>query len=182
MDDLPVRNWMFHLIVGPYPARYRDRHGDVVSRATQNKRGVANRAEDTPRARRAGADAGPARAPTPIVNDSSRASPAGRKMMVTIKTVKASFCALLLSLGLATATTAPAEAQFQQGLVNVAVGDIETGDILSNNNVVVGVAANIAANVCGIAVNPAVLSLQLVGGGVFKCENHQDGKFVQIAK
>jgi hypothetical protein len=125
---------------------------------------------------------GPARAPTPIVNNSSRAFPAGRKMMITTKTVKASVCAFLLSLGLATAIPTPAEAQLQSGLVNVTVGDIETGDILSNNNVVVGAAAEIAANVCGIAVNPAVLSLQLVGGGVFKCENQQQGKFVQITK
>jgi hypothetical protein len=173
---------MFHLIVGCYPPFYRDRHGYAVTRATQNRRGVANRAEHTPRARRAGVDTGPARAPASSVNDSSRASPAGRKMMITIKTVRASVFAFLLSLGLAAATTAPAEAQFQSGLVNVAVGDIETGDILSNNNVTVGAAANIAANVCGIAVNPAVLSLQLVGGGVFKCENRQKSRFVQISK
>jgi hypothetical protein len=156
---------------------------DTSSRVQlRNKRGVANRAEYTPRARRAGVHTGPARASTAIVNDSSRAFPARRKMMITSKTVKASVSAFLLSLGLATAIPTPAEAQHQTGLVNVAVGDIETGDILSNNNVVVGAAAEIAANVCGIAVNPAVLSLQLVGGGTFKCENQQKGKFVQITK
>jgi hypothetical protein len=181
MEDLPIRNWVFHLIVRRCPSFYRDCHGYVVSRATQNKRGVANRAEDTPRARRAGAYRPGARA------DAHRQQqqpgiPAGRKMMITMKTVKASACAFLLSLGLATAIPTPAEAQLQSGLVNVTVGDIETGDILSNNNVVVGAAAEIAANVCGIAVNPAVLSLQLVGGGVFKCENQQQGKFVQITK
>lgn len=48
--------------------------------------------------------------------------------------------ALFLSVGLA----APANAQVEQdGLVNVAIGDITISDIN------IGVAANIAANVCG---------------------------------
>ena len=155
---------------------------DTSSRVQlRNKRGVANRAEDAPRARRAGAYRPGARADDhrqqqqpgiPGREKDDDHDQDGKSIRVCVPSVA----------GLATAIPTPAEAQHQSGLVNVAVGDIETGDILSNNNVVVGAAAEIAANVCGIAVNPAVLSLQLVGGGTFKCENQQKGKFVQITK
>ena len=98
--------------------------------------------------------------------------------MFRTKTVTAALCALILSLGLATATP-PAEAT---ALVNVEVGDITTGDILSNNNVTVGVAANIAANVCGIQLQAGVLSALLNQQGRFRCENKQTLKFVQVTK
>jgi hypothetical protein len=101
--------------------------------------------------------------------------------MNTMKSVKAAVCALSLSLGVATAT-APAEATDQTGLVNVAIGDITTGDILSYNTVTVGVAANTAANVCGIQVQAGVLSALLDQGGSFKCSNHQTLKFAQVTK
>lgn len=53
---------------------------------------------------------------------------------------------------------APAFAQpDQRGLVNVNVGDVT---ILED--VGVGVAANVAANICGVQVNAAVLAEQLV--------------------
>jgi hypothetical protein len=101
--------------------------------------------------------------------------------MFGMNTLKTALCATTLSLGLATAMP-PAEAQNQTGLVNVAVGDITTGDILSNNNVVVGVAANTAANVCGIQVQASVLSALLNQQGHFRCENKQTSKFVQITR
>ena len=99
--------------------------------------------------------------------------------MFRMKTAMAALLALFLSLGLAT-TVPPAEAH--GSLVNVEIGDITTGDILSNNNVVVGVAANTAANVCGIQVQAAVLSALLAQGGSFRCENTQTLKFVQVTK
>ena len=46
----------------------------------------------------------------------------------------------------------PASAQQQDGLVNVAVGDVT---ILQDVNV--GVAAQVAANVCGVKVGPVAL-------------------------
>jgi hypothetical protein len=75
----------------------------------------------------------------------------------------------------APALAAPAavpEAQLQNGLVNVVVQDIETGDILSNNTVNVAVAANLVAQVCGITANAAILAVQLVdqSGQRFTCE------------
>jgi hypothetical protein len=99
--------------------------------------------------------------------------------MFRMKTAMAALYALILSIGLATAVPPPAEAH---GLVNVKVGDIRTGDILSNNNVVVGVAANTAANVCGIQVQAGVLSALLNQQGYFRCENKQTLKFVQVTK
>ncbi len=61
-----------------------------------------------------------------------------------------------LSLGLA----GPAAAQRQEGLVNVNIGDITIEDVN------VGVAAQIAANVCGVAVGPvAILAEQVVRTG-----------------
>ena len=55
-----------------------------------------------------------------------------------------------LSLGLA--VSAAVQAQGQSGLVNVSVGNIE---IL--NDVKIGVAAQIAAEICGTRVGPVVL-------------------------
>ena len=99
--------------------------------------------------------------------------------MTWMKTATAALSALILSIGL-TVATPPAEAQDQFGLVNVSIGDITTGDILSNNQVNLGVAANIAANVCGIPVQVGVLSAQLQSTGSFRCENDQTLKFVQV--
>jgi hypothetical protein len=99
--------------------------------------------------------------------------------MFRMKTAMAALYALILSIGLMTAVP-PAEAH--GGLVNVKVGDITTGNILSDNNVVVGVAAPIAANVCGIQVQAGVLSALLDQQGSFKCENKQTNKFVQVTK
>ena len=78
----------------------------------------------------------------------------------------------LLAFAALGAAAAPADAanQAQQGLVNVAVGDITTGDILSNNTVNLTVAANIAATVCGVTVPIAVLAQQVFRTGRFTCE------------
>ena len=100
--------------------------------------------------------------------------------MYRMKAAMAALFAVILSLGLT--TTPPVEAQTQTGLVNVAIGEIETGDILSNNRVTVGVAANTAANVCGIQVQAGVLSALLNQQGRFHCSNRQTLKFVQITK
>jgi class 3 adenylate cyclase len=101
--------------------------------------------------------------------------------MFRMKTAMAALYALILSIGLATAVP-PVEAQNQTGLVNVAVGDITTGDILSNNQVPVGVAANVAANVCGLTAQVGVIAQQVSRTGSFRCENNQTLKFVQITK
>jgi hypothetical protein len=88
-------------------------------------------------------------------------------------------CAVMLSIGLT--TTSPAAAH-DDGLVNVEIGDITTGDLLSNNRVTVGVAANTAANVCGIQLQAGVLSAFLAQSGRFRCENKQTLKFAQVTK
>ena len=63
--------------------------------------------------------------------------------------------AITLAVGM---TAAPvAHGQQQQGLVNVNVGDVT---ILQD--VGIGVAANVAANICGVQVNAAVIAEQVV--------------------
>ena len=54
----------------------------------------------------------------------------------------------------------------QNGLINVNVGDVTV-----LQDVAVGVAANVAANVCGLQVNAAVLAVQgvLNGGPAYTC-------------
>jgi ABC-type uncharacterized transport system permease subunit len=91
-----------------------------------------------------------------------------RKMKVAIA---AAVATALLSFAALGAVAAPAHAanQSQRGLVNVQVGDITTGDILSNNNVNVAVAANVAATVCGVTVPVAVLAQQVFRTGGFSC-------------
>lgn len=64
------------------------------------------------------------------------------------------------SLMLVGAVGVPAEAQVQDGLVNVAIGDVT---ILED--VRVALAANVVANVCGVSVN--VLSVDQTGVPVF---------------
>ena len=73
------------------------------------------------------------------------------------KLMSRGIAAACASTALVVASTLPAEAQQrQEGLVNVMVGDITIQDIA------VGVAAQIAANVCGVRVGPvAVLATQL---------------------
>src|SRR5688500_17435625 len=68
--------------------------------------------------------------------------------------------------------------QQQEGLVNVQVGDIKTGDIVSNNKVVVNVAANVAATVCGVTVTAAIISEQLTKTGSYACKGAT--QFVKI--
>ena len=87
--------------------------------------------------------------------------------------IKISVAALILTFGFA---AGPALAQ-QAGLVNLQIGDITTGDILSDNQVNLGVALQLAANVCDVNVN--VLAVQLRNGGAY-CENTQTGRFAQI--
>ena len=58
------------------------------------------------------------------------------------------------------------------GLVNVQVGEITVEDIhiLEDVTVGLGVAANIAANVCGTSVNVGVLARILAAGQEFTCQ------------
>lgn len=81
--------------------------------------------------------------------------------------------ALTAALGFA---TAPIAAQ-QSGLVNVSV---DNNQIL--NNVSVQVAANVAAQVCGIAAQVGVISQQLQRTGSFNCTNGTTGDTVQITR
>ena len=78
--------------------------------------------------------------------------------------MKKGFMTLFATLLLAVSAAAPASAQpvqFQDGLVNVAIGDVE---IL--NDARIGVAAAVAAAVCGVKVGPvAVLATQVDAGG-----------------
>jgi hypothetical protein len=58
-------------------------------------------------------------------------------------------------------------------LVNVTIGDIQTGDILSNNTVELNVAADIAVNVCGLQTQAVFVAEEIVQTGWFDCQNEQ---------
>jgi hypothetical protein len=81
--------------------------------------------------------------------------------------------------------TRPVSAQQnrQSGLVNVAVFDIidDVTVVVQDVNVGVGVAANIAANVCGVSVPVAVLSTAVVGGS-YTCDNGDNTAGVTISQ
>lgn len=70
--------------------------------------------------------------------------------------------AALVLAGAATTGLAPAAAAQpqQNGLVNVTIEDV-----LNDNAIGVGVAANVIAEVCGVAVPVNVLATQVVRGG-----------------
>ena len=66
--------------------------------------------------------------------------------------IRKAVASLSVSAAMLVAVAAPASAQQQDGLVNVAVGDIS---IL--NDARVGVAAQVAAEVCGVKVGPVAV-------------------------
>jgi hypothetical protein len=79
--------------------------------------------------------------------------------------------AVFAGAALTTGALAPASAApvITGGVVNVTVAD-SLNNVLSSNDVGVGVAANIAAAVCGTTVPVAVLATQVVAqGGTFSC-------------
>jgi|SRR5687767_5803523 len=89
---------------------------------------------------------------------------------------------IISGLTLATViAAAPASAKPDQaGLVNVAVGDITTGDILSDITIPVNAAVNLAANVCGVSVD--VITADLAPDGFASCQNEVSNRSVQITR
>ena len=82
-------------------------------------------------------------------------------MMTVVRRSLVSVCATAAVIGAASAPSLAAPIQNQDGLVNVAVGDVT---ILEDVNV--GVAAQVAANVCGVRVGPvAVLGTAVDASG-----------------
>lgn len=66
--------------------------------------------------------------------------------------------------------TASAAPVVTGGLVNVTITNLLTGaEVLSRNDVRVGAALNVAANVCGVTVN--ALATQLGTGAPVTCDN-----------
>ena len=70
---------------------------------------------------------------------------------------------------------APAGAQTQDGLVNVAIGDVT---ILEE--VDVALAANVVAKICGVSVTAAVLAAVDQGGAPFVCNQRGSGRAVAV--
>jgi hypothetical protein len=95
--------------------------------------------------------------------------------------LKTSFAALASTALLFAGLAAPAAAQpiVTGGLVNITVTNVLTGDILSNNNVNLGLALNTAANICGVNVN--VLARQLRSGDVSCTIGNQEVTIDQVA-
>jgi hypothetical protein len=63
------------------------------------------------------------------------------------------------------------------GLVNVAVNDV-----LNDNEVGTGVAAGIAAEVCGVTAQVGVVAQQVARTGAFDCTNTANGNTVEITQ
>lgn len=93
----------------------------------------------------------------------------------------ASCAGAALALSGAMVTSSPANAQplVTGGLVNVVVTDVIDGDVLSDNNVSLGAALGIAANICDVNVN--VLARQLRSGGA-TCTSDASGQRVEISQ
>ncbi len=115
-------------------------------------------------------------APTPGHRKSQRGTimaSYARKSIVTL------FAGTALAAGIAT----PASAQpvIQDGLVNVNVGDVVVQDAVD-----IGVAAQIAANICGVKVGPiAVLGTVVDRSGtdsrtICRTDQEQNGEIVSV--
>ena len=74
-----------------------------------------------------------------------------------MKKLRAGGVVAAFTLACTAALAAPAQAQQQDGLVNVNVGDVE---IL--NDARIGVAAQVAAQLCGISVGPVAVLANVV--------------------
>lgn len=68
------------------------------------------------------------------------------------------------------------------GLVNVQIVDLTVigGDVLSDNEVGVGVAAGVAAQVCGLTAQVGVIAEQVARTGEFTCTNSAETREVTI--
>ena len=88
-----------------------------------------------------------------------------------------------LALGGSLLAAGPASAQpvVTGGLVNVTVTDV-ANNVLSNNRVGLGVAAGIAADVCGVQVPVAVLGTVFSTAGGFTCTSSATGNTVHITQ
>jgi len=92
------------------------------------------------------------------------------------KSIVTLFAGTALAVGAATPASAAPD-QIQDGLVNVAVGDVTIAE-----DVNVAVAAEVAANICGVDVGPvAVLgtAVDLDGGTRTVCVNDQGPVTIQ---
>ena len=83
------------------------------------------------------------------------------------------------TLALVPAVPAMASPVVTGGLVNVTVTDV-ANNVLSNDNIGVGAALNVAANVCGVGVN--VLASQLGTSGPISCTNPTSGQSVTLTQ
>jgi hypothetical protein len=75
------------------------------------------------------------------------------RMLVRLKKTAATACVTAVAV---VAVAAPANAQTSDGLINVTIGDITLEDVR------IGVAAAVAANICGVQVGPIVLEAREV--------------------
>ena len=97
---------------------------------------------------------------------------------------------LIGALVVAGALATPVAAQAQGpvvvvggGLVDVQVVDVlNNAEILNNNNVGVGVAAGVAAQVCGVTAQVGVIAEQVARTGAFECTNDAGTQAVTITQ
>jgi hypothetical protein len=85
----------------------------------------------------------------------------------------ATLFALSLSIGLATAP-AVVMASGDDPVVIIEIGNVETGDILSNNTVDIGTAVQTALNVCGNQVDFFTIFSELEQSGSYSCQSDQN--------
>jgi hypothetical protein len=97
--------------------------------------------------------------------------------MKTLRKKMASAAAVLFACA---TIAAPVAAQDQQGLVNVIVSDIVIGDVISNNEVTVPVAANVVLTLCGTTVNVGVLAQAVFRDGGFTCTSTSGDQLIEV--
>ena len=98
-----------------------------------------------------------------------------------MKRIAMGVASMAVGLGGSLALSTPAQAAplVTGGLVNVTVTDVVDGGVLSNNDVSLGAALGVAANVCDVNVN--VLARQLRNGGA-TCTSDASGQQVDISQ
>jgi hypothetical protein len=104
--------------------------------------------------------------------------PNEKECSIMLKRTRQAVAGLFVVGTLAVSYPVAAQVAIQDGLVNVAIGDVTVLE-----NVAVGVAANVAANICGVNVGPvAVLGRAVDRSGDTRtvCQVQRQGNLVPV--
>ena len=86
------------------------------------------------------------------------------------------------ALAVAGALATPVAADAQGPVITGGLVDVTVNNVLNNNDVGIGVAAGVAAQLCGVTAQVGVISQQVARTGAFTCTNPAGDQTVTITQ